>query len=100
MARLLRDNMDTNEHILFGGYKGCGKSTELNYLEKLLSDDFLVINVSIHEDLDPVNLEYIELFIVAMEQLFRAAVERKLKISKFPGRGQALRGGNLPEGAG
>lgn len=82
MARLLRDNMDTNEHILFGGYKGCGKSTELNYLERLLSDEFLVINISLHEELDPVNLEYIELFIVAMEKLFKAAAEKKLKISK------------------
>lgn len=82
MARMLRDNLDTNEHILFGGYKGCGKSTELNYLEKLLSDEFLVLNISIHQDLDPVNLEYIELFIVAMEQLFKAAVDRKLKISQ------------------
>lgn len=81
MARLLRDNLDTNEHILFAGYKGCGKSTELNYLGKLLADEFLVINVSIHSELDPVNLEYIELFIVAMEQLFKAAKEQKLEIS-------------------
>ncbi len=82
MARMLRENLDANEHILFVGYKGCGKSTELNYLEKLLSDEFLVINISIHSELDPVNVEYIELFIVTMERLFKAAVDQKLKISK------------------
>jgi hypothetical protein len=81
MARLLRNNPDRNEHILFAGYKGCGKSTELNYLDKELTDEFLVLNISIHDELDPVNLEYIELFIIMMERLFVAAVEDKLKIS-------------------
>lgn len=80
MARLLRRELGTHEHILFVGYKGCGKSTELNHLEKDLEDAFLVINFSVMEELDPVHLQYIELFIVTMERLFTKAKEENLKI--------------------
>lgn len=80
MARLLRRELGTYEHILFVGYKGCGKSTELNHLEKDLQDSFLVINFSVMEELDPVHLQYIELFIVTMERLFTKAQEANLKI--------------------
>lgn len=81
MANLLRRELDTNEHILFVGYKGCGKSTELNHLEEDLSDEFLVINFSVMEELDPVHLQYIELFIVTMERLFTKAVDEKLRLN-------------------
>ena len=75
LERHLRVNKDTDEHILFVGYKGCGKSTELNLLERDLSDEFLVMNISVQRELDPVHLQYIELFIVTMEQLFKKANE-------------------------
>ncbi|MEL7220116.1 MAG: hypothetical protein AAGJ93_02290 [Bacteroidota bacterium] len=82
LARLLRKTPDTNEHFLFVGYRGCGKSTELNHLQKDLENDFLVINFSVQQELDPVNLNYIELFIVTMERLFHFAHELQLPISK------------------
>lgn len=82
LVRLLRRTPDTNEHFLFVGYRGCGKSTELNHLQQDLEDDFLVINFSIQKELDPVNLNYIELFIVTMERLFHFANELQLPISK------------------
>jgi energy-coupling factor transporter ATP-binding protein EcfA2 len=69
MARLLRRNADTDEHILFVGHRGCGKSTELNHLQKDIQDTFLVINFSVFEELDPSSLNYMEIFIVAMEKL-------------------------------
>ncbi|MFN0034683.1 MAG: hypothetical protein ACKVUS_06430 [Saprospiraceae bacterium] len=41
-----------------------------------------MLNYSVQEELDPVHLNYIELFIVTMERLFRAASENKLTISE------------------
>lgn len=80
LERQLRVNMDTNEHILLVGYKGCGKSTELNLLEHNLNDEFLVMNISVQRELDPVHVQYIELFIVMMEQLFQKADQYGLKL--------------------
>jgi len=34
IARLLEKETGENQHILMVGYKGCGKSTELNHLQK------------------------------------------------------------------
>ncbi len=82
ITKLLRENgLEVNAHILFIGYKGCGKSTELNHLQKDIEDKFLVLNYSVHKELDPQHLNHIELFIVTMEKLFEVAVENKLKIS-------------------
>jgi energy-coupling factor transporter ATP-binding protein EcfA2 len=69
ISSLLKTNFDTDEHILFVGPRGCGKSTELNHLQKDIEDEFLVINFSIYDELDPSNINYIEIFIVAMEKL-------------------------------
>lgn len=81
MARILRQNQDADEHLLFVGYKGCGKSTELNHLQKDIQNEFLVLNFSVMEELDPVQLNYIELFIVTMERLFDVAEKRKFRLS-------------------
>lgn len=80
LRRLLQQNTDTNQHILFVGYKGCGKSTELNLLEKELADTFLTMNVSIQRELDPVHVQYIELFIATMEHLFKKAQSENMTI--------------------
>jgi len=69
-ARLLKNNTDINQHILFVGNKGCGKSTELVYLEKDIQDDFLIFKYSVFDDLDPMSINYIELIIITMEKLF------------------------------
>lgn len=82
IARLLRSNFDTDEQIILVGYRGCGKSTELNLLAQELENEFLVMNISILRELDPVNLQYIEIFIATMEQLFEKAKAHKLRISK------------------
>jgi hypothetical protein len=82
MSRLLHQLPDTSEHILFVGYKGCGKSTEMNHLQKDIQNEFLVINFSVQDELDPVHLNYIELFIVTMERLFSFAKENDLSVSE------------------
>ena len=80
IARLLKKLPDSYEHFLFVGYKGCGKSTELNHLQMDISHQFLVLNYSVQEELDPVHLNYIELFIVTMEKLFAVADDNDLSI--------------------
>lgn len=80
IARLLKKLPDSYDHFLFIGYKGCGKSTELNHLQMDISHQFLVLNYSVQEELDPVHLNYIELFIVTMEKLFEVVEEKKLSI--------------------
>ena len=59
-----------NLKILFAGYKGCGKSTELLRLQKQIDETFVVIGFSVMTELDILNISYIELFIATMERLF------------------------------
>ena len=68
--------------ILFAGYRGCGKSTELNKLQFEIQTKFSVLNYSIMEESDPTNLTYIELFIITMEKLFELAVKQDFPIRK------------------
>ncbi|MEM9984956.1 MAG: hypothetical protein AAF804_07650 [Bacteroidota bacterium] len=72
MARLLRRNIANPVKLLFVGYKGCGKSTELNHLHRDLQQDFLVVNFSVLQEMDTNRLSHTELFIVTMERLFDA----------------------------
>lgn len=81
IARLLEKETGENQHILLVGYKGCGKSTELNHLQKDLQDRFLVLNYSVMTELDPIHLSYIEIFIVTLERLFAVANQYNLVIS-------------------
>lgn len=70
LQRKLLGDPDGNLKILFAGHRGCGKSTELVRLQKALSDEFVILNYSIEQDLDKQNIHYIELFIASMERLF------------------------------
>lgn len=70
LKRLLQNKPNGKLQILFSGYRGCGKSTELNKLQQELSNDFIVLNFSVLDELDPVSLNYVELFIITMEKLF------------------------------
>ncbi|HKK80239.1 MAG TPA: hypothetical protein VJ933_11450, partial [Phaeodactylibacter sp.] len=45
-----------------------------------ISDQFLVLTFSVQKELDPVHLNYIELFIVTMEKLFAAAEEHQMRV--------------------
>lgn len=81
IKQILESTPDDHQHLLFAGYRGCGKSTELNLLQKQVQNERLVINFSVMEELDPVSLHYIELFIVTMERLFKAANDLAIPIS-------------------
>ena len=82
MARMLNleESTDEPQHILFVGYKGCGKSTELNHLKKDIENQFLSLSFSVQNELDPIHLNFIELYIVTMELLFQVALKNNLDI--------------------
>ncbi len=70
MKRRLKENPAGSYKFLFVGYKGCGKSTELIRLQKELNQDFITLNFSVLKELDIININYIELFIALMKNLF------------------------------
>ncbi len=77
MKRILERNPGGSYKFLFAGYKGCGKSTELNRLEKELINDFIILNFSVRKELDVLNINYIELFLALMKRLFDFVNEEK-----------------------
>jgi len=78
---ILNNTNDTPKHILFSGYRGCGKTTELNYLTKsLVEKGIFVINFSVYKELDPVTINHVDLYIVLMEKLLKLSKEKGLKI--------------------
>ncbi len=83
MSLLLNDNINTNQHILFVGYRGCGKSTEIKHLEKDIQKDFLTINFSVEKDLDLNNISYIDLIIATMKNLFEFVVKENLSLDEL-----------------
>lgn len=82
LASLLNTDLTDYQHILLVGYKGCGKSTELNRLQRDISHKYAVLNYSVFAELDAQHIHYIELFIVTLEKLFGLAEEENLDISQ------------------
>ncbi len=70
LKRRLLNDPEGSLKMLFAGHRGCGKSTELVRLQREIGDDFVILNFSVREELDIVNINYVELFIVTMEKLF------------------------------
>jgi hypothetical protein len=78
--RLMREP-DGSLKMLFAGHKGCGKTTELVRLQRDIQHDFVILNFSAVQELDILNINYIELFIVAMSKLFEfAASEPRITV--------------------
>ena len=82
LHRLFEDATE-NQQILFSGYTGCGKTTELNKLQKELETDYLVLNYSVQQELNMATLNYIELFITTMEKLFQLAQDSDIPIKEI-----------------
>lgn len=62
--------------ILFTGFKGSGKSTELNYLagDEEVEEEFLIVNFSVKKILNLTSIDYIDLLFVMAEQIYDKAV--------------------------
>ncbi len=78
----MEEDNTSYDHVLYIGYKGCGKSTELNFFQSQICDKYLVINFSVHKELNPLSsISPMELFVVMMEKLFGEAEKYKLEIN-------------------
>ncbi|MDQ1351578.1 MAG: hypothetical protein QG657_1883 [Acidobacteriota bacterium] len=82
--KLKNKNLEQNLKILFSGFPGCGKSTELFKLKQELDGDFLVRTFSVLDKLDPNNLSISEILITIMGDLFEFVNDnyKKMTLSK------------------
>jgi hypothetical protein len=80
VKRRLQANPLGNQQIIFSGYRGCGKSTELNKLQSELDNEFIILHFSVIKELNPTNINYVELFIITMEKLFKIVESKGIKI--------------------
>lgn len=69
LIRQMGNNQAKNFKILFAGFKGCGKSTELLRLKRELDDHFIIHIFSVLEKLDPNNFSISELMISITTEL-------------------------------
>lgn len=90
LRRRITSNPEGSLKLLFVGHRGCGKSTELVRLQKDIGPDFAILNFSVLRELDPQNLNYIELFVATMEQLFEL-FRKQPKITLNPSHLQDIR---------
>lgn len=81
MKTYLLNNKGTQK-ILFSGHMGSGKSTELNKLMDLdeIKSRFFIVSYSIGEELDPLNLSYIDVLISVGAKIFQRAFEDEIKL--------------------
>lgn len=72
-----------NLKILFSGHKGCGKSTQINYLAATpeINADFLVVKYSIQDLLNPDDLDHIDLLVSMALKAYEAAQEAGIPAS-------------------
>ncbi len=70
-SRQLRNTHLHNQYLLFGGHRGCGKSTELRALSKDLAnpEGFLVIAIDAVKELDVHNLRYCDIALLEAKAL-------------------------------
>lgn len=81
--QLLSDSNHGEFHCLLAGFRGSGKSTELVKMQQEIQDKFLVLNLSIKTELDPINFNYTNLIILMMEKLFKCAEENELPLNSL-----------------
>ncbi len=74
----------SQDKFLFCGFKGCGKSTELNMLceNKEIKDKFLVVKFSIRDKLNIADFDYKDLLMVCAAEIYNCAKEKNIEINK------------------
>lgn len=82
VLRALSNPSKASRHFLFIGHIGCGKSTELNRIQKELLDSFAVINVSVREELNVMTLNYVDLILMVIDKLLAFGKEHKIRFSQ------------------
>ncbi len=81
LERNLLRNLNENSKILFSGYRGCGKSTELNKLAHKISDSYYTISFSVFDELDALSLSHIDIIIAILEQLLNFVQKENIRVS-------------------
>jgi len=81
--KLKLDPIGSN-HFLLPGYRGCGKSTELNGLAFRLETEekFLIVRLNLFKDLDLYNSEYIEILLYTIERLIKCSDDHQIQVAK------------------
>ncbi len=75
-------NSDMTKKLLFMGHNGSGKSTELFKVEKELQNEYLVVNFSIREETDVVNLQHFDLIFAILNNIFSTVKDLNYRISE------------------
>ena len=76
------ENSKNSEKYLFLGFRGSGKSTELNCLSRLINKDkFIIVRYSIHE-LDVSDFDFRDFFASMALKIYDIAEENKVKLEK------------------
>lgn len=65
--------------ILFTGHRGCGKSTELQRLQRRWETDYRVIYLEADEELDINDADYTDLYLVIIQQITADLTRLRLK---------------------
>lgn len=70
-------------HILFSGHLGCGKSTELHRLGRMLKEDRFLVGIGIcEENLDMTTVKYTDLILFILETLLKCAKDNNISVGK------------------
>lgn len=71
------------EKYLFLGFKGCGKSTELNKLSNEIDKNkFLIVKYSIKDELDVSDFDFRDFFVSMALKIYDTAEKGKIKLKK------------------
>ncbi|MGE5342792.1 MAG: hypothetical protein ACM3SY_15060 [Candidatus Omnitrophota bacterium] len=75
---------DENHYILFCGHRGCGKSTEIKRIAQKLHrpDGYFVVYCDIEVDLDPNNIEYVDVLFLVAQKIAEKLADAGVMISQ------------------
>ncbi len=82
LADFFEVNQDEPQKVLFMGHRGSGKSTELFRFGRYVEQQFTIINFSIRDEMDIVDLEYVDLIFVILRKLFEQAQKDGIAVNE------------------
>jgi hypothetical protein len=83
LTNYLKINKDDFQKILFMGHRGSGKTTELWQVQENLKSDFWIISFSIKNEIDSIDLKYIDLVFLILSKLLEIAQSQGIITNEF-----------------